>query len=189
MVNHMTRKMNFWQVLALVVGSQIGSGVFMLPVTLAPYGLYGVVGWILSGFGAITLALVFAQLCAWFPKTGGPHVYVQEAFGRSTAFFTGWTYWVISWVSTTVVIVASVGYLMPLIGYNSALLNMLLEIILLLVITALNFRGVSAAGRMEFLFTILKIVPLFVIPLFALRYFNVLNFLNPSIQLIIQKHY
>lgn len=175
-MSQISRKIGFWSIFALVTGSQIGSGVFMLPASLAPFGLYALVGWIISGIGAIALALVFARLCSWFPKTGGPHVYVKEAFGSAVGFFTGWTYWVISWVSTTVVIIASVGYLTPLIGVHSSMVNVILEIALLLFITLLNFRGVSAAGRVEFLLTILKIIPLCIIPLLALFYIDINNF-------------
>lgn len=131
-MNHQSRTIGFWPVFALVTGSQIGSGVFMLPATLAQFGLFSLVGWIISGIGAIALSLVFAQLCTWLPRTGGPHVYVKEAFGESAAFFTGWTYWIISWVSTTVVVIASIGYLLPLIGETSTTTTVLLEIALLL---------------------------------------------------------
>ncbi len=175
-MTHQSRTIGFWPVFALVTGSQIGSGVFMLPATLAPFGMYSMAGWIMSGISAIALALVFAQLCAWFPKTGGPHVYVQEAFGPSAAFFTGWTYWIISWVSTTVVVIASVGYLLPLIGHDNTALTLLLELTILFAVTALNFRGVTAAGRAEFFLTLLKIIPLLVVPLCALYYFNSSNF-------------
>ncbi len=175
-MTHQSRTIGFWPVFALVTGSQIGSGVFMLPATLAPFGMYSIAGWIISGISAIALALVFAQLCAWFPKTGGPHVYVKEAFGPSAAFFTGWTYWIISWVSTTVVVIASVGYLLPLIGRDNTALTLLLELAILLGVTALNFRGVTAAGRAEFFLTLLKIIPLLVVPLCALYYFNSSNF-------------
>ena len=94
----MSNKIGFWSVFALVTGSQIGTGALFFPSSLAPYGTYSIVGWIISSFGAIALSLVFASLCARFPQTGGPHVYVQKAFGRYLAFFAGWTYWVISWV-------------------------------------------------------------------------------------------
>jgi APA family basic amino acid/polyamine antiporter len=173
--DEMSCKIGFWSVLALVTGSQIGSGVFMLPANLAPYGALSLGGWIISGLGAIALALVFAQLCCWLPKTGGPHVYVKEAFGPSIAFFTGWTYWVVSWISTTVVIIASIGYLTPLIGDHSPAVLLGLEIGLLLLITLLNFKGVKAAGNAEFLLTLLKIIPLFVMPLAALWFFDQKN--------------
>lgn len=171
----MSCKIGFWSVLALVTGSQIGSGVFMLPASLAPYGALGLGGWVIAALGAIALALVFAQLCCWLPKTGGPHVYVKEAFNPSLAFFVGWTYWVISWVSSTVVVIASIGYLTPLIGDQSPAILLILEIALLLLITLLNFKGVEAAGHAEFFLTLLKVVPLFVMPLAALFFFDAKN--------------
>lgn len=171
-----TRKLGFWSVFALVTGSQIGSGVFMLPANLAPFGWLTLIGWILSGLGAVMLALVFAKLCARFPRTGGPHAYVEEMFGKEASFFTGWTYWIISWVSTTAVISASIGYLAPIIGSSSPFTHLLLEIALLLMITAINLRGVAVAGKMEFFLTILKIIPLLIIPICALFFFNKNNF-------------
>lgn len=168
----MSRQMGFWSVFALVIGSQVGSGVFMLPASLAPYGVYSLVGWIVSGIGAVALATVFASLCGRFPRTGGPHAYAEVAFGPATAFFTGWTYWVISWVSSAAVIVASIGYLTPLIGSHSAAVTVGLEILLLLTITVINLKGVSTAGRMEFALTLMKVIPLFLIPVAALFYFD-----------------
>ncbi len=166
------RKIGFWPVFALVLGSQIGSGVLMSPAYLAPYGWYGILGWGLAGLGAVSLALVFSGLCRRFPKTGGPHAYVAAAFGPTTAFFVGWAYWVISWISTTTVIAASISYLTPLIGRHSAGTYVLLELGLLGAITLLNLRGLQAAGRAEFLFSLLKCLPLIVIPAMALALFK-----------------
>ncbi|MFO1257712.1 MAG: amino acid permease [Gammaproteobacteria bacterium] len=168
----MSRQIGFWSVFALVIGSQVGSGVFMLPASLAPFGIYSLAGWIVSAIGAVALATVFASLCARFPRTGGPHAYAEVAFGPSVAFFTGWTYWVISWVSSAAVIVASIGYLTPLIGSHSAGVTVGLEILLLLSITGINLKGVSTAGRMEFVLTLMKVIPLLVIPIAALFYFD-----------------
>ena len=171
-----TQKMGFWSVFSLVIGSQIGSGVFMLPVNLAPFGIWSLAGWALSGIGAISLALVFAQLCAWLPKTGGPHVYVQEAFGKTAAYFTGWTYWTISWVSSAVVVIGSVAYIVPLIGVNNPIINLVLQLLLLTGVTLLNFRGAHFAGRTESFLAMLKFVPLVLIPIIALCCFNWSNF-------------
>ena len=173
----MSEKIGFWSVFAIVTGSQIGSGIFMLPTTLAPYGAFSILGWFISGVGAICLALVFAGLCSRFPKTGGPHVYVKEMFGLSASFFTGWTYWVISWVSTTAVIIASTGYLSPLIGNQSPFVYLMIEIVLLLLVTWLNFKGIKTAGHAEFILTLLKIIPLILLPLIAIWYFDADNFM------------
>jgi len=172
----MSHKIGFWSVFALVIGSQIGSGVFLTPAELAPYGIYSLGGLAIASIGAIALALVFAQLCAWFPQTGGPHVYVEHAFGKTAAFFTGWTYWVISWVSSTVLIIGAIRYLTPFIGELPPTITIALQIALLAAITLLNFFGVQAAGRAEFILTVLKIAPLLTIPLLGLAYFSSNNF-------------
>lgn len=168
----MSKKIGFWAVFAIVTGSQIGSGIFMLPASLAPYGYFSIYGWLLSALGAICLSLVFSGLCQRFPRTGGPHVYVNEMFGKTASFFTGWTYWVISWVSTTAVIIASISYLSPFIGSPSSMVYLLLELMLLISITLLNLKGIKSAGKAEFLLTVIKIIPLLLLPLVALRYFK-----------------
>ena len=107
----MVKKIGFWTVLSIVFGSQIGSGIFILPSTLASYGNFGLYGWCSAGLGAILLAIVFAELCSRFPKTGGPYAYVKIAFGTKSGFFVGWAYWLVSWVSNTVLVISSISYL------------------------------------------------------------------------------
>jgi|SRR5579863_490408 len=172
----MSEKMGFWSVFALVSGAQIGSGIFMLPAALAPYGIYGLVGWIISSCGALALCFVFASLCARFPQTGGPHVYINHLFGSTAAFFTGWTYWIISWVSTTVVVIACIGYLHHLLPWHDKISLLMLELVLLTLITLLNMRGATITGTVELILTIVKFIPLTLIPLAALWYFDPLHF-------------
>lgn len=169
------KKLGFWPVFALVTGSQIGTGVLMLPASLAPYGFYSFGGWLASGLGAIFLALVFAKLCGRFPKTGGPHTYVQMAFGDKAGFLTAWTYWLVSWVSTAAVIICCIGYLTPLIGDHGSMVRLALQLLLLFTIIALNLRGVEAAGSAEVFFSSLKVIPLFLLPLLALFCFKSKN--------------
>jgi APA family basic amino acid/polyamine antiporter len=169
--------MGFWSVFALVTGSQIGSSILMSPANLAHFGIYAVLGYFISGIGAIALALVFAQLCAWLPQTGGPHVYIEHTFGRFPAFLVGWTYWVISWVSSTILVITGIGYLLPLLQISSPFIILALEIALLCAMLALNLRGVAAAGRMELILSLLKFIPLLVIPVSALAYFDYNNFM------------
>ncbi|NSM56480.1 amino acid permease [Wolbachia endosymbiont of Atemnus politus] len=173
----MSNKIGFLAVFALVISSQIGSGIFMLPISLAPYGAYSLISWVISGFGAISLALVFALLCAKFPETGGPHVYVKHAFGPTAAFFTGWTYWASSWVGSTAVAVASIGYLAPLFHNDMQSIRLLLETTLILAIMLINLRGITTVGHVELLLMIAKIAILFAIPIAALFFFDGSNFI------------
>lgn len=178
----MSQKLGFWSVFALVTGSQIGTGVLILPASLAPFGVFSLVGWIISSCAAVILSLVFAILCSKFPHTGGPHVYLKNTFGNVAAFFTGWTYWIISWVSTATVVIAAIRYLSPLIGTYNTPLYLLLEILLLYLIMLLNLKGIGVAGRIEFILTILKFIPLIVIPIAALYKCDSSNFvIDPTI--------
>ena len=174
----MSKKIGFWSVFAIVTGSQIGSSVFMSPISLAPYGYFAIVGYIIASLGAISLCFVFSYLCSRFPKTGGPHVYIKNIFGDFLAFFTGWTYWVISWVSSAAVIIAIVGYLTPFIGdSHDKIVYIFLEIVVLFSIVLLNLRGISFAGNAEFCLSALKFIPLLAIPAFAISYFDSNNFI------------
>lgn len=166
------KKIGFWPVLALVTGSQISSGVFILPTALAVFGPYTFLGWLIAGIGAVALAFVFGELCKRYPETGGPHVYVQKAFGDAPAFFVGWTYWIISWVSTTVVFAACVGYLRPLFGIESSVSYFCIQLTLLIAATALNLHDAHLVGKAEFFLTILKFIPLILLPLLILPHYS-----------------
>jgi APA family basic amino acid/polyamine antiporter len=171
----MTHKMKFSSVLSLVIGSQLGSALFILPATLADYGWLALYGWLITSLGALSLAWIFGVLSGRFPEVGGPHHYVKLAFGNVAAFFTGWTYWVVSWVSTSAVVVAAVASLTPIIGPCSVHATLAMEISLLLLVVVLNWGGVQAVGGMDRLLTVLKVAPLLIIPAGAFLYFNGAN--------------
>lgn len=82
------KKMGFWTVTSLVAGSQIGTGIFLLSASMAAFGAVGLSSWLITATGAILLALVFARLSAHIPKTGGPHAFIEHAFGKTLGFFS-----------------------------------------------------------------------------------------------------
>lgn len=92
-------------------------------------------------------------------------------------FFVGWTYWISSWVSSTAVTVASIGYLAPLFQNDMQNIRLLLEITLILAIMLINLRGVTTAGHVELLLTVVKIIALLAIPAAALFFFDRNNFI------------
>jgi len=183
---HITKKsdkLNFWSVTALVIGSQIGSGILVLPSSLAQYGFLAIWGWVLASFGAIALACVFANLSSWIPRTGGASRYIEVAFGRKTAFFVGWTYWVISWASTIVVIKACVAYLAPILGKHSSVENLVIEVGIMLFIISINLRGLRTAGLIEVILTSLKIFTFLAVPIIGICFFDSKNFVQSEVVL------
>ncbi len=65
--------LGFWTAVALVMGNMIGSGIFLLPASLAPFGGLSIAGWLVSASGAMALAVVFARLARLDPAAGGPY--------------------------------------------------------------------------------------------------------------------
>ena len=96
--------------MALVVGNIVGGGIFLLPASLAPFGLNSVLGWVLSSAGAILLAFVFSVLARAMPAAGGPYAYTHAAFGPATAFIVVWGYWISIWAANAAIATAATSY-------------------------------------------------------------------------------
>lgn len=103
------RPFGMWSATALVVGCIIGSGVFLLPASMAQYGGVSLVGWAITLAGALALARIFARLAMRWPQTGGPYVFARNAFGELPGFVVAWSYWVSNWCGVAAVAVAFAG--------------------------------------------------------------------------------
>lgn len=171
-----SQKLGLWTLVMLVTGNLVGSGVFMLPATLAAFGSLCIGGWVLTSVGAVFLSFVFAALSARRPKTGGPHTYVEDAFGKTAAFYVAWGYWVLSWVSNAALVVGAIGYTSSIFGGISPFSTFLLEAGLIIAIAGINLYGLQMAGRFEFIITVLKLIPLVAVPAIALFYIKLENF-------------
>ena len=75
------RKMSLVQATMLVAGNMIGTGVFLLPVSLASVGGIAVFGWLVATGGAAALGLIFAKLGELDPQEGGPYAYARDFLG------------------------------------------------------------------------------------------------------------
>jgi APA family basic amino acid/polyamine antiporter len=173
------RPIGLWTAVALVLGNMIGSGVFLLPSSLAPYGGgISLLGWLVSAAGSLLLALVFARLARVAPAAGGPYAYTRMAFGDFAGFLVAWGYWISTWATLAAVAVALVGYLdpfLPSVVRDRALAGTLaIGIVWLLILV--NIGGVGLAGRVQVLTTAIKIVPLAVIGLAGLTAFEPTRF-------------
>ncbi len=101
-----------WGLAALVVaGNMIGSGLYLLPVTLAPFGSSSLIGWLVAGVGATVLALVFGQLGRLRPDADGLSGFAQTALGRFMGFQVAIAFWAACLIGNVAVAVAATGYL------------------------------------------------------------------------------
>ena len=179
-----TKKMGFWQCWGMSVGVMIGSGIFLLPTVLAPYGWISLLGWLLTCSGTIVLALVLARLAGTTDHAGGPYAYVRESFGDLAGFLIGWGYWVGVVFGVTAIAVGFAGYMgsiFPIFAANS-LTQALVAAMGIGVLTWVNIKGISEAATVQLVLTILKIVPLTVIIGLGIAYGDIDNFpsFNPQ---------
>lgn len=159
------RQLGFWMCLALVVGNIVGSGVYLLPASLAPYGLNSILGWAITAGGAVTLAVVFARLAKMFPRAGGPYVYARIAFGDCPGFLMAWGYWMGAWIGNAAIAIATVAYLAELLPWikHTTGAPALASCAMIWFLTYLNWRGTRQMGVMQIVTTVLKLLPLIAI--------------------------
>jgi len=175
------RDIGFLTAMALVMGNMIGSGVFLLPSSLAPFGGLAIAGWLVSAGGSLCLAFVFARLAAMYPATGGPYAYTRKTFGDLCGFLVAWGYWISAWSTNSAIAVAFVGYLDPFIPgvVRSPILAALLAIATMWLVTIVNTRGVKGAGRVQVVTTTLKLLPLVLVGVGGLAFLDRSDFAIP----------
>ncbi len=172
------KQIGLWIVTSLVVGNMIGSGIFLLPSALAEFGGISIFGWIASGFGALTVAVVFSRLSKLVPKTGGPYIYPKEGFGDFIGFFSGFGYWMSVLLTNASIAMAFTGYLFvftPSIA-ESKLMAVVIALGTIWFLTWLNALGVKSGGKMQLVTTVLKIIPLVLVTIAGYFFFNIDNF-------------
>lgn len=177
-------KIGLWTSTSLVIGNMIGSGVFLLPASLAAFGGISLLGWVGSSAGAIVLALLFSNLSKMIPNAlGGPYAYTRAGLGDFAAFLVAWGYWISIWCTNAAIAVTFVSYLtvfVPILKTNS-LLAVGTGLTAVWGLTWINTRGVKEAGRVQLITTILKITPLILVSVVGLFYIDLKNFIPLNI--------
>lgn len=182
--NTAARPLGLWSATALVVGSMIGSGVFLLPAALAPYGAASLLGWGITLGGALLLALTFARLAARWPSTGGPYAFARQAFGDLPGFAVAWSYWISIWCGLAAIAIAFAGSLGALVPAATAtpVRSASCALAALWLCAAINIAGIREAGRVQVITTILKLLPLLLFGIVALWFVDGSHYrpFNPS---------
>ncbi|HEU5380976.1 MAG TPA: amino acid permease [Ktedonobacteraceae bacterium] len=165
--------------IALVIGNMIGSGIFLLPASLAAFGGISLVGWVFTAAGAMFLALLFARLASIMPKVGGPYAYSRRGFGDFAGFWIAWGYWISVWTGNAAIAVALVSYLqgvIPILGEH-LWVSGLVAIGLIWLVTWINVMGIKQAGVFQVVTTIMKLVPLVAMATIGLFWVNWSHFI------------
>ena len=188
----LARRLGVLDASTIVIGSMIGSGIFIAPSLMAGYiqtpgilVLLWLVGGVLTMFGALSMG----ELASAFPKAGGQYVYLKEAFSPLWGFLFGWTYfWVVQSGFIAAVAIAFSKYLgvfFPFLGEANKIFTLRLfgkatglstaqlsAIICILFLTAVNIRGVRAGATVQNIFTITKVSAMVLLILAAFLFFR-----------------
>jgi APA family basic amino acid/polyamine antiporter len=146
----------------MVVGGMIGSGIFVMPAQLAPYGWTSLPAWGAAIVGALLLAFVLSKLAAARPEATGTVAVVGAQLGPLAGVLVGWAYWVSVWSAISIIAVTAVRYLATFVPVLAAtpLTLALWSCGLVWLLTLLNLAGARAAGNFQVVTTLLKLLPL-----------------------------
>lgn len=153
---------------AIVVGSMIGSGIFALPSQMAASAAPGplLIGWVVTGVGMLMLAFVFQTLASRKPDVdGGVYGYARAGFGNYIGFTSAFGYWMSAWVGNVaylVLLFSTLGYFFPVFEGGATVPAIIGASIVLWVVHAMTLRGIQTAAFVNVIVTIAKVVPILV---------------------------
>ena len=170
----------------LVAGSMIGSGIFIVSADIARQvgsPLLVLLVWALTGLLTIIAALSYGELAGLFPQAGGQYVYLRESFGRMSGFLYGWTLFTVIQTGTIAAVAMAfakyTSVFLPSVSEKNVLIDLglwgltingaqVFAIISILMLTAINARGVNLGKLIQNTFTTTKIVSVVAIALAGL---------------------
>jgi arginine:agmatine antiporter len=161
----------------------VGSGFYLSPAAVAPFGNLAIIAWVIMGAGAVCLGLTFAKLARLVPATGGPYAYTRMAYGDFAGFLIAWGYWISIWASLPVIAIAFAGAVFDLLpGLHNRTMAVVLTLGAIWAVVLVNLRGVKEAGLFAEITTYTKLIPFAAIALVGLFFIDTSNFseFNPS---------
>ena len=168
---------------AIVIGNMVGSGFYLSPAAMAPYGNLAILAWVVMGAGAICVGLTFAKLAKLAPATGGPYAYTRIAYGDFAGFTIAWGLWISIWSSLPVIAVAFAGAMINLFpSLHNRPMAVVLTLAAIWAVVLVNLRGVKEAGLFAQVATYTKLVPFAAIAVVGLFFIDTSNLseFNPS---------
>jgi basic amino acid/polyamine antiporter, APA family len=165
-VSHLPRKLGLLDSLSIVIGITIGGGIFLVPNLVARElrSVTAILGvWVFAGIISFFGALACAELGTAIPSTGGQYVFLREAYGPLIGFLCGWSMFTVArtaqvaWMAVTLALYVS--YFVPLSSVESKLLG----IVAIVIVTAINYRGVTAGAMVQNIFALAKVAGLLAI--------------------------
>ncbi|MCB0491071.1 MAG: amino acid permease [Cyclobacteriaceae bacterium] len=164
------RAIRKWDLVLLMINTIIGAGIFGLPSKVFQLsGAYSILAFVVCALVIFNIIICFAEVGSRFDKTGGPYIYILEAFGSFPAFIMGWLLlWsrIISYAALINLLVTYSSYYNPILNHFAP--RLLIMVVLTAILTGINYVGVKKTTTVNNFLTIGKIVPLVIFILVGL---------------------
>jgi APA family basic amino acid/polyamine antiporter len=169
---HLDRGLGPWAAASIVVGTIIGTGVFLKAAVMAQLGGSAVVvlaAWAVAGLLSLAGAMTYAELGGMFPHAGGEYVYLRKGYGPMMGYLYAWNrFWIATPGSIAAYAVGSATFLGPVLPEPLAGHSVPLALGIIVVFTLINTLNVRSGGRLQTVLTILKVIMILAIGIGAL---------------------
>lgn len=182
---HFHRSLSLLDGTLLVIGSMIGSGIFIVSADITRnVGSAGwlILVWVITGLMTMMAAISYGELSGMFPRAGGQYVYLKEAYNKLVGFLYGWSFFAVIQTATIAAVGTAfakfTGYFFPVLNIEekNILLQLgalkiypaqLLSIATIILLTWVNSRGVKEGKYIQLVFTLSKLIALFGLIIFG----------------------
>ncbi|GAA3444583.1 hypothetical protein Pve01_28920 [Planomonospora venezuelensis] len=160
----------------------MGTGIFLLPASLAAFGTVSILAFGIVTLGALALAVVFGRLGRRIPASGGPYAYARDSFGEFPGFMNAWSFWITAWAGNAGIAVAWVGYVVHFadaafgLDWSGTAAQVVIGLIGLWIPALINLAGVTKMGAFQLVTTILKFAPLIFVAIVGLFFVQSADF-------------
>jgi len=166
------KKIGLFSAAAIVAGNMMGSGIALLPANLAKIGSISVIAWVIAGFGALALALVYARLGTENPQPGGPVAYAGEV-SPILGFQTGVLYFNANWIGNLAIAITGVAYLSVFFpALTQPVTAGIVTIVIIWIFTGLNLLGAQWIGRLVAIGVVLLLIPVVLTGTYGWAFFD-----------------
>lgn len=172
-------KMGLFAATMLVTVNMVGTGIFLLPVSMASAGTASILGWVVASLGAGSIGLMFAFLGATDPEPGGPYAYARNTFGPYLGFQTNYVYWTANLVGNVAVATTVIGYCTAFCPELKApALTLIGSLVVVWLATFFNILGPRVVGLLTGWSTVIAMVPLILVAVFGWFWFDGKTFID-----------
>jgi amino acid transporter len=175
-MSELKRVAGYGTIIALTIGSIMGTGMFMGPaIGAAKAGNASILSWLILSVLSLYIGACFGELIAMFPRAGGVYEFGKQTYGRFASFIIGWLAWLVGNITTVVLIVAGVEYLLP--GPRFIIIKIALSCVFLFVLNLVAMLGMRESSTMVITFTIISFIAILGVLIPGLFFFRPENIL------------